>query len=389
MNDIPTDTTTLQSFESVLNVREIGSFLIELLDCIAINSLIELNLVALDNVSKAFTKQYRMKKYKDEIDDRQIRTVHNIFNKNKNKLRCRTLNITVPHKMELVFDSLLQQVLDDMRFYGSVSLRETISNKCIDQDVTAVCQSALDPQNYPLNQKFAFDDELCLKMILLTVAMENIDSIFAIHDAVEYQIKKSNWNYNTINEVWCKRFIQQDLIDQFTSRNEIAPASLRKLKHTFDVVFIGDEAHQEQDIRVMSAYCIKCNDIKNYNNVFEGAFSSDNMIQCLENKKFGELMLNEYAADDIDDNFKMNPNILNIISDKMLCPVYLKDIITDWYCFDVKCMQRGSCDYVNDTFFNNFYGVLSTKLVEQDEQQSVYEIQFVEAVVSYFYNYCS
>eukprot|EP01084_Bolivina_argentea_P179078 309464_1 len=362
----------LSQFESLINIGEISNILIEFVDCIALNSLIELKILTTKHI------QFDKKKYCKEMEDRIIKIHSDLPVDNNNDFRIRTVTISTKDDMNMNMNQIFEAVLegdDDI-----ISIMEEWKNENGNQNKTnlEICRDKLGINNfsdrYPLNLEFNLNDEKCVKMILLSVMMNGVDDLYELEDYFGEKETNNKFNFKSLIAVWCLILFKQDLLNIYKNYQFALP---KNVKNKFpDSVYYNAELEERCSICVHS---MKCGDIKKWTNI-KNKVNTKDVNECLENMYFGQLVNNDFMV--YNEQYEINPNILNDISNKVLLETYVKDIIESWFCFDAKFMRQNH-SFQSDIFYNYFYGILSSEKGEEDES---YVIELVEYVISYYFD---
>eukprot|EP01084_Bolivina_argentea_P193630 332185_1 len=370
-------------FSELINIQEIGSVLYALIDCIALNSLIELDLLTLNQYDALFSKEIRKNRYLKEMQDRLTKTLSdgtpNVLDVKKVKVVClsKDVNLNIDDILkEVMSDSDLRNIISEWKNEIGYSqktelqiCKEKLLNKHSSNDFAEI---------YPLNKSFSLQDEQCMKFIAMCIAFKH--SKFYFGYTFTRHFENTKWNYSDILSSYCKLLIKQDLLNEYKKNEYFAPMNMVNMKHEFEHFYFNEKISERDSLCV---HARRVQNILNYCNEYKHKMNAQNANECLSEMRFGELLFN--MDTEYNEQYEIDGNMLKDISQKILLERFVGDIINEWYCLDLKKMQSDGDDYENTIFSNYFYGVLSQKV----HTDTVYEIEFVESVVSYYHTYRS
>eukprot|EP01083_Nonionella_stella_P202185 738891_1 len=321
----------LTNFEYFIQIGAIGSVLLKMVDCIALNSLLQLNVVTLSHINDTMDKASRIKKYIDEMDDRLIKTTKTIFDNIHNSFCIQKVTMSV-----------------------------------VDENAERLRESEQTSSMYPVNMKFSPNDDQSIRLALLSLLWRNHDASRRLHNisrmvGLSRRSRDSyKWSFNRLLDGWCNVFKTQDL-------NALNQGMVTK--NTFENVLMQDEC-------IVSIKISQCEDIcKTFQNLETNVNTKDTAESI--------------RAMHVGSGYELNPNILKQISQKVILEHLLRDIVPKWFVIDDKDIRRET-GYENIHYRNHFYGVLNTKeCIGCDGKIESYEIEFIKCTIGYYYNYAS
>eukprot|EP01083_Nonionella_stella_P098628 277386_1 len=360
----------LTNFEYFIQIGAIGSVLLKMVDCIALNSLLQLNVVTLSHINDTMDKASRIKKYIDEMDDRLIKTTKTIFD-----------NIHNSFCIQKVTMSVVDEKADRLRRMRAMMAKTIDNSEEMERALRALFPEQTRTSSvYPVNMKFSPNDDQSIRLALLSLLWKNHDasgdmrSVSKVVGLGRFFQDNCKWSFSKLLDGWCNVFKKQDL-------NPLNQGMVTK--NTFENVLMQDEDGE----RVISIKISQCEDIyKTFQNQ-ETNVNTQDTAESIKEMYVGQMVSNGSMNDEI--GYELNPNILKQISQKVILEHLLRDIVPKWFVIDDKDIRRET-GYENIHYRNHFYGVLNTKeCIGCDGKIESYEIEFIKCTIGYYYNYAS